>query len=88
MLTLDNYTCLWKGYGVVAYFCSNGQSFFVISKTHVVPIKKVTLPKLDLMTAVIGTRLLKFMIDSMLLIPTEIPIHMWSDSQMCSILNQ
>ena len=70
-----------KGYGAVAYLCSNGQASFVMSKTHVAPIKEVTLPKLELMAAVIGTRLLKFMIDTMLLIHTEIPIHMWSDSQ-------
>ena len=33
------------------------------------------------MAAVIGTRLLKFILDSMSPIFTEIPIHMWSNSQ-------
>ena len=70
-----------KGYGAVAYLCSNGHSSFVMSKTRVAPIKEVTLPKLELRAAVIGTRLLKFMMHSMLLIHSEIPVYMWSDSQ-------
>ena len=70
-----------KGYGAVAYLCSNKHSSFVMSKTRVAPIKEVTLPKLELRAAVIGTRLLKFMMHSMLLIHSEIPVYMWSDSQ-------
>jgi len=70
-----------KGFGAVAYLLFDGQSLLVISKSRVAPIKELTLPKLELMAAVIGTRLLKFILDSMSPIFTEIPIHMWSDSQ-------
>ena len=70
-----------KGYGAVAYLCLDGQSSFVMSKTRVAPIKELTLPKLELMAAVISTRLLKFILDSLSPLWSETPIHMWSDSQ-------
>jgi len=70
-----------NGYGAVTYLCLDRQSSLVLSKTQVAPIKELTLPKLELMAAVIGTRLLKFLLDSLSPLWTEIPIYMWSDSQ-------
>ena len=70
-----------KGYGAVAYLFLDGQSSLVMSKTRVTPIKELTLPKLELMAAVIGTRLLKLILDSLSPLWSGTPIHMWSDSQ-------
>ncbi|XP_053402321.1 uncharacterized protein LOC128557840 [Mercenaria mercenaria] len=48
-----------------------------MSKTRVAPLKKLTLPRLELMAAVIGSRLCKHLKQN-----TSIPqIHLWSDSQ-------
>ena len=70
-----------KGYGAVVYLCQGGQSSFIMSKTRVAPLKELTLPKLELMAAVVGTRLLKCILRSLLPIYTDIPFYMWSDSQ-------
>jgi len=42
-----------KSYGVCAYLCKGLRSTFVIAKNRVEPLKGLTLPKLELMTAVI-----------------------------------
>ena len=70
-----------KGYGAVVYLCQGRQSSFIMSKTRVAPLKELTLPKLELMAAVVGTRLLKCILHSLLPIYTDIPFYMWSDSQ-------
>ena len=70
-----------KGYGAVVYLCQGRQSSFIMSKTCVAPLKELTLPKLELMAAVVGTRLLKCILRSLLPIYTDIPFYMWSDSQ-------
>lgn len=79
-----------KAYGAVAYICQGGQPSLIMSKTHVAPIKELTLPKLELMAAVIGTRLYKFIIASLPPQCSDIPIFLWSDSQIVLywILNQ
>ena len=54
-----------------------------MSKSRVAPIKTITLPKLELMAAVMATRLVKF-VRSSLHLQTDDPsshIHMWTDSQ-------
>ena len=70
-----------KGYGAVAYICQDGKSSLIMSKSRVAPIRELKLPKLELMAAVIGSRLLNFILTSLSPIYNNIPIYMWSDSQ-------
>ena len=79
-----------KAYGAVAYICHGGQPLLIMSKTRVAPIKELTLPKLELMAAVIGTRLYKFIIASLPQQCSDIPVFLWSDNQIVLywILNQ
>ncbi|XP_060558297.1 uncharacterized protein LOC132718599 [Ruditapes philippinarum] len=48
-----------KAYGSVIYITRGDQSARVISRTRVAPLKLLTLPRLELMAAVIGSRLLQ-----------------------------
>ena len=69
-----------KAYGAVVYICQNQETSLVMSKSRVAPIKTVTLPKLELMAAVMATRLVQF-VKSSLHLQTDDHIHMWTDSQ-------
>ena len=74
-----------KTYGAVIYICKGNITSFVITKTRVAPIKQVvkqlTLPQLELMAALVATRLGKFVIDSLANLYNNISVHLWSDSQ-------
>ena len=50
-----------------------------MAKFRVAPLKITTLPRLELMAAVIGVRITHFVMTSLEL--TSIPIHLWTDSQ-------
>ena len=67
-----------KAYGAVAYFLQSNVTSLVMSKTRVSPLKSVSLPRLELMAAVLAVRLAKFIISS---IKCTCTIHLWSDSQ-------
>ena len=77
-----------KAYGAVAYICDDTHSSFAIAKARVAPLKNHTLPPLELMAAVTGSRLCKFVIS--LLDRFQFKITMWSDSQiaLCWISNK
>ena len=47
-------------YGAAAYLQNNSESALVMAKTRVNPIKEMTLPRLELMAAVIATRIAKY----------------------------
>ena len=47
-----------KAYGAVAYFSQDTYTSLVMSKTRVAPLKTISLPRLELMAAVLATRLL------------------------------
>jgi transposase InsO family protein len=64
-------------YGATAYICRENQSTLMMAKTRVAPLKRLTLPRLELLAAVTGSRLCKHIQQN-----TGIrQIHLWSDSQ-------
>lgn len=70
-------------YGAVAYFRAvtrgNVNVSFVLSKTRLAPIKALTIPRLELQAAVVGTRLRSKIVEE---IDIEIDeTHFWSDSR-------
>lgn len=70
-------------YGAVAYLIQDDQVTLVMSRSRVAPVKPITLPKLELMAAVIATRLAKFVMQSLYLKSSEsdTSVYLWSDSQ-------
>ena len=66
-----------KSYGAAAYLCNRTQTTLIIAKNRVAPLKTITLPRLELMAAVIGARLAKHIQNS---IPIT-TVQFWSDSQ-------
>jgi len=69
-----------KAYGAIVYLCNNSNISIVMSKARVAPIKALTLPKLELMAAVVATRVAKF-VQTSLSVDRVIPVHLWTDSQ-------
>ena len=67
-----------KAYGAVAYFSQDTYTSLVMSKTRVAPLKTMSLPRLELMAAVLATRLATFILSS---IKCQCNVHLWSDSQ-------
>ena len=72
-----------KAYGAIVYLNSGNHISLVMSKSCVAPVKSVTLPKLELMAAVMGTRSAKFIQSSLTPHSHDSPIriHLWTDSQ-------
>ena len=77
----DASTCAFEA--VIYLLQCNGESEsaanILFSKTRLAPLKKLSVPRLELMAVVIGTRCLKFVQRQL-----NIPIHglyLWSDSQ-------
>jgi len=68
-----------KAYGAVAFLKLQQETSFVMAKTRVAPLKRPTLPRLELMAALTATHLAKFIIDSLQLYNNS--IFIWSDSQ-------
>lgn len=69
----------FTAYGAVAFLCSDNSTSFVMAKFRVAPLKPLTLPKLELMGALITARLCNFIIKA--LHPLSLTTHFWSDSQ-------
>ncbi|MCY3927479.1 MAG: A17 family peptidase [Acidobacteria bacterium] len=70
-----------KAYGAVVYLHQNNQISFIMSKTRVAPLKQLTLPRLELMGAVLAARLSNFILRSFQHTQLHTSIHLWSDSQ-------
>jgi len=70
-----------KAYGAVVYMCQQDQVCLVMSENRVAPTKSITLPKLELMTAVMVARLADFVKSSLYNYDLSTNIHLWSDSQ-------
>ena len=70
-----------KAYGAVIYIQQANEVSFVIAKTRVAPLSKLTLPKLELMAALVAARLTKFVTESLDSLYPNMAVHLWSDSQ-------
>ncbi|XP_065886666.1 uncharacterized protein [Dysidea avara] len=70
-----------KAYGTVVYLCQQGEVCLVMSKSRVAPTKTVTLPKLELMAAVMASRLANFVKSSLHSYNLSTNTHLWTDSQ-------
>ena len=57
------------------------QTSFVVARSRVVPLKDHTLPRLELMGAVIASRLAQFVISALHHTNQSISITLWNDSQ-------
>ena len=68
-----------KAYGAVAFLCRKQEISFVMAKSRVAPLKALTLPKLELMAALVATRLSNFIIHSLTL--QQPSIYLWTDGQ-------
>ena len=68
-----------KAYGTVVYLTSGDKVNFIFAKSRIAPVQTLTLPRLELMAAVLAGRVTKFVVNSLSL--QEIPLHLWSDSQ-------
>ena len=70
-----------KAYGAVAYLTNENQSSLIMAKSRVAPLKKITLPQLELVAAVIGTRLANFLSHSFSSRYPNLTIKLCSDSE-------
>ena len=68
-------------YGTVANISTGDQSSFVMVKSRVAPLKTLTLPQLELMAALICTRLAHFISGALKSRFPNLIIKMWSDSE-------
>ena len=68
-----------RAYDVVAYLTSDNDVSFVTAKNCVAPLKNLTLPKLELMAAIVAARVARFIIDA--LHQQDAHTYFWRDSQ-------
>ncbi|GBN78670.1 hypothetical protein AVEN_260252-1, partial [Araneus ventricosus] len=75
-----------KCYGSVAYFriksADRYVTSFIMSKSRLAPLKKLTLPRLELLGALISARMGHYLQDTFPMLKRE-NIFYWSDSQIC-----
>ena len=67
-----------KAYGAVAYFQQGKTSSLAMSKSRAAPLKTLSMPKLELMAAVLATRLCVFITTSLNI---NCSVQLWTDSQ-------
>ena len=68
-------------FGTVAFLQQGPHTSFVMAKSRVAPLKKRTLPQLELMAALIAARMAHFIQQAFQKRYPDLSIHMWSDSQ-------
>ncbi|CAG2236600.1 unnamed protein product [Mytilus edulis] len=66
-----------SAYGACAYLVNGDQSVIVMAKNRVSPLKEITLPRLELMGALLGARLAKHLLENI----GEMDVNFWCDSQ-------
>ena len=70
-----------KAYGAVSFITSGNQCSFVMAKSRVAPLKKLTLPQLELMAALTGARLASFVSETLKSRYPNLKVKLWSDSE-------
>lgn len=70
-----------KAYGAVSYITSGNQCSFVMARLRVPPLKKLTLPQLELMAALTGARLASFVSQTLKSRYPNLRVKLWSDSE-------
>ena len=70
-----------KAYGAAAYICNGRQSSLVMAKSRVAPLKELTLPQLELMAALIGTRLANFVSCALKPRYPNLKVKLWTNSE-------
>ena len=70
-----------KAYGAVAYLCSGSETSMVMAKSRVAPLKKLKLPKLELMAALTGAQLGTFVQQALKQRYFNITVKLWTDSE-------
>ena len=73
-----------KAYGAVAYISNSHQASLVMAKSRAAPLKELTLPQLELMAALIGTRLANFVFRAFNPRYPNLKVKLWSDSEIYS----
>ena len=68
-------------YGCCAYIVYDGHSELLMAKARVAPVKELTIPKLELLSALLSSRLGLFIIETYKLELFIEEIHLWIDSQ-------
>ena len=68
-----------KAYGAIIFLVDSNQVSFVLAKTRVAPLKQLTLPRLELMAALVASRLTQFALSHLSI--QDSPVFIWSDSQ-------
>ncbi|XP_006824596.1 uncharacterized protein LOC102806229, partial [Saccoglossus kowalevskii] len=69
------------GYGAIVYITNQRETAFVTAKTRVAPMTEIALPRLELMAALIASRLTKFVITALSGKFNINNCYLWSDSQ-------
>ena len=59
-----------------------------MAKSRVAPLKQLTLPQLELVAAVIGTRLANFLSRTLSSRYAKLNVKLWSDSEIVATLDQ
>ena len=71
-----------KAYGAVAFLRTGNKTSFVLARSRVVPLKGHTLPRLELMGAVIASPLAHFIVSTLQYTSLQTTsVTLWSDSQ-------
>ncbi|XP_065917547.1 uncharacterized protein [Dysidea avara] len=70
-----------KAYGAIAFLRTGEHTCFVLARSRVVPLKPHTLPRLELMAAVVASRLAQFVVSSLPHLLQKYAVKLWSDSQ-------
>ncbi|XP_074658623.1 uncharacterized protein LOC141911532 [Tubulanus polymorphus] len=68
-------------YGAVAYLDQGGEIQFILSRGRVAPLKQVTIPRLELMAAMLGAKLGQYICDELKQSYPVIETQYYSDSQ-------